>query len=251
MLKVLFQDDYYVAVHKSAGLLVHRSAIDRLETRFALQLTRDLIGQRVYPVHRLDKPTSGTLLFALSSEAAHAAMLLFSSGRIDKEYLAVVRGYTLSQDCIDYPLIEQHDAMTDARANTSPIAQAAVTDYQQIAQVELPHAVGRYATARYSMLKLRPRHGRKHQIRRHMKHIFHPIVGDTSHGDGRHNTFFREQFDCHRLLLAATRLTFVHPFSNAQVRIDAPLEASFTRITDALGWGMHTRANSEIMSSNI
>ena len=117
MLELLFRDEHYVVIHKPAGLLVHRSEIDRYETRFAMQLTRDQIGQRVYPVHRLDKPTSGALLFALSPAAAHAAMQLFDQGQIHKHYLAVARGYTKSHACIDYSLVEQRDPMTHPRAH--------------------------------------------------------------------------------------------------------------------------------------
>lgn len=236
MLELLFRDEHYVVIHKPAGLLVHRSEIDRYETRFAMQLTRDQIGQRVYPVHRLDKPTSGALLFALSPAAAHAAMQLFDQGQIHKHYLAVARGYTKSHACIDYSLVEQRDPMTHPRAHEAGPAQPAVTDYQRIATVELPHAVGRYATARYSLVGLQPHTGRRHQLRRHLKHIFHPIVGDTTHGDGRHNQFFRDQFDCQRLLLAATRITFRHPFTERYVDIRAPVEKSFERVLVQLGW---------------
>ena len=237
-IEILYQDDLLVAVNKPAGLLVHRSAIDRHETRFALQIVRDQIGQRVYPFHRLDKPTSGVLLFALNSEVARQMMEAFSSGDIKKRYVAVVRGYTPEEELIDYPLKEQLDRMTDAKANRDKPAQEAVTAYKRLATVELPFAVGRYATARYSLLSLMPQTGRKHQIRRHMKHIFHPIVGDTTHGDGRHNSFFREQFGCHRLLLSATNLTFKHPATGEMLSVDAPLDEGFAHIVQELGWAL-------------
>jgi len=233
---VLFQDDWLVAVNKPAGLLVHRSAIDRAETRFAMQLVRDQIGRRVYPVHRLDRPTSGILLFALDAASARRLSDQFSSASIAKTYLAVVRGYTDTAGLIDYALCEQHDRMTDALADQHKAAQAAVTSYRRLATVELPCAVGRYASARYSLLELKPRTGRKHQIRRHLKHIFHPVIGDTTHGDGRHNRLFRDRFDCHRLLLAATRLELAHPQHGRRLVIDAPLQADFRRLLGKLGW---------------
>ena len=233
---ILFQDDWLVAVNKPAGLLVHRSAVDRAETRFALQLVRDQIGRRVYPVHRLDRPTSGILLLALDAETARRLGGQFSGGAIEKTYLAVVRGYTDTAAVIDYALREQHDAMTDALADPDKAAQAAVTGYRRLATVELPYAVGRYSSARYSLLELKPRTGRKHQIRRHLKHIFHPIIGDTTHGDGRHNRLFRDRLGSHRLLLAATGLEFVHPHSGQRLRIDAPLQADFGRLLVRLGW---------------
>ncbi|MBD3620159.1 MAG: tRNA pseudouridine(65) synthase TruC [Chromatiales bacterium] len=233
---ILFQDDWLVAVHKPAGLLVHRSLIDRRETRFALQLVRDRIGRRVYPVHRLDKPTSGALLFALDPETARRLTAAFTAGAVQKTYLAVVRGHTPEAGVIDYALREEQDRMTDALADPDKAAQPAVTPWRRLATVELPHAVGRYPTARYSLLRLTPETGRKHQIRRHMKHIFHPVVGDTTHGDGRHNRFFREQLDSHRLLLAATGLALAHPHTGAPLAIEAPLAADFRQVLDRLGW---------------
>ncbi len=234
---ILYLDDCLVVVNKPAGMLVHRSAIDRHETRFAMQLVRDRIGRRVYPVHRLDKPTSGVLVFALDPDTARRMMQRFMNGAATKTYIAVVRGYTPQSDVIDYPLKEQLDRMTDARADQDKAAQPAVTHYQRLATVELPFAVGRYATSRYSLLRLNPMTGRKHQIRRHMKHVFHPVVGDTTHGDGRHNRFFREHFGCHRLLLAATGLSFMHPTNGEMLDIEAPLDEEFERMIKALGWG--------------
>ncbi len=210
--------------------------IDRHETRFAVQLLRDQIGQRVYPVHRLDKPTSGVLLFALDSDTARLMTVRFCSAAVQKSYLAVVRGYTDEQGLIDYPLKEVLDKMTDAKADQYKQAQLSITEYQRLATVELPFAVGRYNSARYSLLQVTPKTGRKHQIRRHMKHIFHPIVGDTTHGDGKQNQFFRQQFDCQRLMLAATHLGFEHPVTAAKVVLYAPLDAQFAQQLDALGW---------------
>lgn len=235
-MQILFHDDWLVAVNKPAGLLVHRSAIDRRETRFALQLLRDQIGRRVYPLHRLDRPTSGVLLFALNADTARRMSEQFSGGGVDKSYLAVVRGYTDDAGLIDYPLRERHDPMTDARADPGKPAQPALTAYRRLARVELACRVGPYSSARYSLLEVRPKTGRKHQIRRHMKHIFHPVVGDTTHGDGKHNQLFRDRFACHRLLLAATRLALIHPRSGERLCIEAPLASDFRRIIDMLGW---------------
>lgn len=236
-LPILYRDYDLIAINKPTGLLVHRSEIDRHETRFAIQLVRDQIGQRVYPVHRLDKPTSGVLLFALSPEIARRMMEQFIGDVVQKRYLAVVRGYTDEAAVIDYPLKEELDKMTDSRAQQDKAAQPAVTEYHRLATAELPYPVGRYATARYSLLRITPRTGRKHQIRRHMKHIFHPIVGDTTHGDGKQNEFFRDHFNCHRLLLASTELEITHPTTHQPLLIQAPLDAEYQRIIDTLGWG--------------
>jgi len=235
-LEIIYQDEHLVAVNKPSGLLVHRSMIDKHETRFALQLVRNQIGQRVYPVHRLDKPTSGVLLFALDSETARLLGEQFTADTVKKQYLAVVRGYSAEHELIDYPLKQQLDKMSDALADPDKQAQEAVTEYIRLATAELPFPVGRYETARYSLLQLMPKTGRKHQLRRHMKHIFHPIIGDTTHGDGRQNQFFRQQFDCHRLMLAATAMSFQHPHTAVKVELCAALDEVFEKIIDELGW---------------
>ena len=221
MLEVIYQDEYLVAINKPSGLLVHRSPIDKHETRFAIQLTRDQIGQKVYPVHRLDKPTSGVLVFALSSEVARKLTEQFTHSWIAKHYLAVVRGHCAPSGIIDYPLQEQLDRIADALVDPNKPAQEAVTHYYTLAQTELPLAVGRYAAARYSLMALHPKTGRKHQLRRHMKHIFHPIIGDTTHGDGKHNQLFRQVFNCPRLLLHAVCLVLTHPMTGLPLTLRA------------------------------
>lgn len=236
MLEILYQDEYVVAINKPAGLLVHRSMIDRYETQFAVQLTRDQVGQSVYLVHRLDKPTSGVLLFALDPQTAKSISAQFLEQQVKKTYLAVVRGYTDSEGCIDYALKEELDKMTDRKAKQEKEAQSAITEYKALDKVELPFAIGRYKTARYALLQCMPKTGRKHQIRRHMKHIFHPIVGDTTHGDGKHNRFFREYYNVHRLLLHANSLSFFHPLDHHMVKISAGLDHAFTSVLDQ--WNM-------------
>ena len=246
VLDIVYQDDALVAINKPAGLLVHRSPIDRHETRFALQLVRDQIGQRVYPVHRLDKPTSGLLLFALSPELAKRVSQQFSERATEKQYLAIVRGVPEAQGCIDHALAEQLDKLADAdaikalaaagEASHEKAAQPAITHYRRLATVELPFAVGRYATSRYSLVALEPKTGRKHQLRRHMKHVFHPIIGDTTHGEGRHNRFFRQQYGCHRLLLAATSLQLNHPITGEVLTLRADPGPEFMQLLDTFGW---------------
>jgi len=236
MLEVLYQDSDLIAINKPSGLLVHRSMIDKSETEFAIQLLRDQIGQYVYPLHRLDKPTSGVLLFGLSKEMSQQMSEIIKSRSVKKEYTAIVRGFTQEEGVIDYPLKEILDKMTDSKANQNKDSQEAVSEYERIATVELPFSVGRYNTSRYSLLKLYPKTGRKHQLRRHMKHIFHPIVGDTTHGDLRHTKFFREQFGINRLLLHASKLTFEHPLSNKRVAIEAGFDESFKSLIQELAW---------------
>lgn len=236
-LPILYQDEYLIAVNKPAGLLVHRSNIERHETEHAMKIVRDQMGRWVYPFHRLDRPTSGVLLFALDKETGRLMTECFSDGRIVKKYVAVVRGYADEEGRIDHPLREHWDRMTDQRADKEKPPKEAITEYKRLATCELPFAVGKqHATTRYSLVEARPLTGRTHQIRRHMKHIFHPIVGDTGYGDGKHNDFFRTQFNCHRLLLHARTLEFIHPHTSAQIRIEAPLDIAFNHLLGALGW---------------
>ena len=236
MLEVLYQDEWLVAVNKPSGLLVHRSFLDRHETQFAMQMVRDQIGQHVYPVHRLDRPTSGVLLFALDSDTARLMTELFANKEMEKQYLAVARGYLKEAQRLDYPLKEKLDKIADKFADQDKEAQDAVTCFYPINQVELNVPVGRYATARYSLVKAIPETGRKHQIRRHLSHLRHPIIGDTTHGDGKHNKMFRDDLSVRRLLLVAKQLSFVHPVKQTKLEIQAPLGEEVLTLFEKLGW---------------
>ena len=235
-LQILYQDECLVAVNKPAGLLVHRSMLDKHETQFAMQLLRDQIAQHVFPVHRLDRPTSGVLLFALSATMATQLGALFAAGQVVKRYIAIVRGYTDEAGKIDYALKEKLDKIADKKARKDKPAQEAQTSFHRLAQFELPHAVGRYDTARYSLLALQPHTGRKHQLRRHMAHIRHPIVGDTSHGDGTQNKFIKQQYGFEGLALSCASLTFVHPIRQQQIEIKADLDLRMANMLSQWGW---------------
>jgi len=228
-LTILYQDDYVIAIDKPSGLLVHRSWLDTNATEFAVQKLRDQIGQHVYPVHRLDRPTSGVLLFVLDKDSARHLMQQFIDHTTEKRYLAVVRGH-IDQGVLDYPLKYQYDKIADKKADQTKPAQDAITEYRCLAKTEVPIAVGPYQASRYSLVELAPKTGRKHQLRRHMKHLRHPIVGDTSHGDGKHNTMFRENFAIHRLLLHAEYLSFIHPKTEQRIEVHAPLSGDFLRV---------------------
>ena len=226
-----------VAVNKPPGLLVHRSMIDKRETQFAMQIVRDQIGQHVYTVHRLDKPTSGVLLFALSSDVARQLSDAFASNSIEKQYLALVRGYCDDNGDIDYALKEELDKIADKHASRDKDPQSAITKYCTIDKFERPHAVGRYTSARASLVKLLPKTGRKHQIRRHMAHIRHPIFGDTTHGDGKQNRFIRDIYQFKGLALTAISLRLTHPETGELFTIQAPLDSRFSEILEKWGWG--------------
>lgn len=238
-LEILYRDDALIAIHKPAGLLVHRSEIDRHETRFAVQLLRDQIGRHVWPAHRLDRGTSGVLLFALDRDNAAHLGRQFEAQSVDKRYLAVVRGHPPESGLIDHPLARKRDARSfhDPRS-TATDAQPARTGYRRLATIELPIAVDRYPTSRYALLELQPETGRQHQIRRHLKHIAHPIIGDATYGKGRHNRMFAQELGCARLLLACTQLIVTHPQDGRRLGIDCPPAADFAVVLERLGWPM-------------
>lgn len=225
MLPILFQDDHLVVINKPAGILMHRSPISRDEV-FVLQRLRNQLRQRVYPVHRLDRPTSGALLFGLNPGVTGSLARQFEQGTVQKTYLAVVRGHTDPSGIIDYPLLSEDNGAL----------QPAITRYKRLGTVELDIPVGRYPRARYSLVEVSPDTGRRHQIRRHFKHIFHPLVGDTTYGEGRHNRLYREHFGIDRMLLHASRLSLRHPLSGGLLALDAPVPEPFAGLLERFGW---------------
>ncbi|MDE0767947.1 MAG: pseudouridine synthase [Opitutaceae bacterium] len=224
LLPVLYQDDHYIAINKPPGLLVHRSGIDAKETRFAVQLLRDQIGRRVSPVHRLDKPTSGVLLFAYDEVALAKMKRRFEERQVAKRYQAITRGFAPDQGTIDHPL---RKLLEHGPKRKSDEAQEALTLFKTLSRIEHPFPSGRYETTRYSHVELFPKTGRRHQLRRHMNHINCPIIGDTKHGDIRQNHAFLEHFGFCRMFLHATQLTFDQPITGESIRIDAPLWPDF------------------------
>jgi len=235
-LEILYQDQYMVAINKPSGLLVHKTYLARKETHFAMIMLRDQLGQYVYPIHRLDRPTSGVLLFALSSEIARQLNDLFSERRVAKGYIAIVRGYLEGADTLDYALKEQLDKIADKKAQQDKEPQEAVTDWANVAVAQFPQPIGKYPAGRFSLIALAPQTGRKHQLRRHLAHLRHPILGDTTHGDGAQNRYLREHFGYRRLMLHAAQLQFVHPVTGQPIEIEAPLDNEFIDVCQRLGW---------------
>ena len=227
-LQLIHRDDHLLAMHKPAGLLVHRSPIDRHETEFALQYARELNdGEHVYPVHRLDRPTSGLLLFARDADTASRLGQALMAGEIQKTYLAMVRGWTPERGVIDEPL---RDKAIDRRDTREQVMREARTRYRRLAITEIPVAIEGYVSSRYSVVELQPETGRQHQLRRHLQHISHPIIGDTNYGRTRHNHYFAERFGGGRLMLAATALSFQHPATGTAMTLTAAPEPSFAAV---------------------
>ena len=232
MLDILYLDDYLAIVHKPAGWLVHRTPLDKGETRFVLQTLRDQIGQHVWPVHRLDKGTSGVLLFALSADVARTLGQAFETGEgLHKTYRAIVRGWPLEQGLIDHPLKRMPDDMRTERTEVQP----AQSRFATLRRFELPIPQNRpqsqpqqgFASTRCAEVALEPLTGRRHQLRRHMKHIAHPIIGDATHGKGPLNRAVADLIGLQRLWLHAESLELPHPVSGQLLTIDAPLQAEW------------------------
>jgi len=213
---------------------VHRTALDHRATEFAVQRLRDQLGRPVFPAHRLDRATSGVLLFALEREAHARLAAAFEAGAVEKRYLAIVRGWPPAELEIDHPLSRRDE---DAGSGAPGPARAALTRLTLLATTELPLRVDRYPTSRYALVALEPRTGRRHQLRRHLRHVHHPIIGDTTYGQGRHNRVFRERYGCARLLLHACSVRLAHPLSGAPLEIRAPPPADFAAVAAALGLG--------------
>ena len=218
-MRILYQDNYLVAIDKPPGLLVHRTGLDAGETLFALQLLRDQLGRPVWPAHRLDKGTSGVLLFALDAETARLLGPAFEApDQVHKTYQAVVRGWPPESGLIDHPLQRMED---DARAGRMQV-QDARTRYRTLARYELPLPQGPFPTTRCALVELQPLNGRRHQLRRHMKHVAHPIIGDATHGKGPLNRALAAWLGAQRLWLHALRLELVHPVHGTALPLEAP-----------------------------
>lgn len=215
LIPILFQDEHLLVVHKKSGMLVHKGMGASSNEIFLLQALRDQIGQWVYPLHRLDRPTSGLVVFALDPETNRLLQESWQDGKVHKTYQAIVRGwFDLNNGICQENLVnpENQDA------------QIAQTLWKKLDQCLVPHPVGKYPTARYSLLEVHPLTGRWHQIRRHLNGMTHPILGDTTHGDRHHNHFISKEFGWNRLLLAATEIEFPHPHNHEIIRVNDHFE---------------------------
>ena len=225
-LAILHQDEHIIVIHKPAGLLMHRSPISR-DTVFVLQTLRNQIGQRVYPIHRLDRATSGVLAFGMSSKMAQIVTQQFEHHLVEKEYRALVRGWVDDSGQINHPVSDE---------DSNKKSQEAISDYRCLQKIELPYAVDRYSSARYSLVSISPRTGRRQQIRKHFKHISHHLIGDTTHGNGKHNQFFREQYGIHRLMLSSHRLCLDHPVTRKRLCFKAEAESEWEKVFEVFNW---------------
>jgi tRNA pseudouridine65 synthase len=207
---IIYRDDDLVAINKPCGLLVHRTDISDEENLFAVQLLRDILGQKVYNVHRIDRPTSGVLLFALNNEMASIMNGQFKEKKMKKTYIALVRGWFPQVTFLHYPVKNGNDVLLDAE-----------THFYLLNKYELSIPVAPYETSRYSKIEVRPQTGRWHQIRQHLAHLRHYIINDRVHGTSAHNKMFTAQLGISNLFLHAHKLQFTHPLTGKEILIQA------------------------------
>jgi tRNA pseudouridine65 synthase len=225
MLDILFRDEYLIAINKPHGLIVHRSSIAADAEEFALQLLRNQLGLKVNPVHRIDRKTGGVLLFAFDKQTEIAMQKQFADNLVKKKYMAIVRGHTPDNEDIDYPLRKENGTL-----------QEAFTSYSTLKRAELDVIFGKHLTSRYSLVEATPATGRMHQLRKHFSHVFHPIIGDRTHGCNKQNKLFKEKWEMETMLLHAASLTFAHPVTQNRIIIEAPLQPEFLRVMELMGW---------------
>jgi tRNA pseudouridine65 synthase len=226
-LELLHVDDHLVAVNKPPGLAVHRSRLVGADEDYLLDRLRAQVEGPLHLAHRLDRATSGVLLVARSQETAAELGRQLMARTVAKAYLAVVRGWPAECGEIDHPL---------SGSKLRGAAKPALTRWRRLATAEVPIAMGRYPQQRYALLEVAPQTGRYRQIRRHLHHVSHHLVGDTSHGRGDHNRLIRQHLGVHRLMLHALRLEVAHPATGAALRLEAPLDGEWRKLIDAFGW---------------
>lgn len=222
-LEILYQDEYFIAINKPHGLLVHRTSIAAQATEFALQQLRNQINQKVFPIHRLDRKTAGVLLFALDKESARLIQKEFTEYRVVKKYKAIVRGFFPDEINVDYPLTNDRNKK-----------QEAVTHFRRVKKSELDIPFGKHSTSRYSLIEALPKTGRQHQIRKHCNHLRHPIIGDRPHGCNKQNKLFKEKWEMITMLLHAKELQIMHPYSKEEIIIKANYSDEFKRVQGIL-----------------
>lgn len=225
MLEILYQDEYLVAINKPSGLLVHKSFYARDAKVYAVQELRNQIGgQHVYPIHRLDRKTSGVLIFALDKEVLKAMNEYFASREVEKKYLAILRGWAPKELTIDYDL-----------TNDDGVKQNAITYFHLLQTAEIDLEYNNHPTSRYCLVEAIPETGRMHQLRKHFRHIFHPILGSRPHGCNKQNKLWLENFGLKGMMLHAHQLIFNHPITKERIVLNATINEEFARVGDILG----------------
>lgn len=226
MLQILFEDDYIIAVHKPNNMLVHHSAManNQLDEKSMVQLLLEQLHLKLYPIHRLDRKTSGIILFAKEKEFVKDFQALFVNNQIQKTYFGLVRGFIPESGKIDSPVKGR-----DANAH-----KEALTYFKRKEIFEVPIKVGPYEKSRYSLVALTPKTGRLHQLRIHMNKISHPLIGDPKYGDRFHNRMFETEFRNEAMFLHAKTLEFTHPYTSDLLQLETDFPKNWNLVLDQL-----------------
>ncbi|MET3034821.1 pseudouridine synthase [Chryseobacterium sp. NRRL B-14859] len=227
MLEILYRDEHLIAINKPSGLLVHKSFYAGEADTYAIQELRDQIGQYVFPVHRLDRKTSGVLLFTLDKDTLRIMSDRFAAREVEKKYIAILRGWTKEEETIDYDLVNENE-----------VRQNAVTYYQLLQKSEINLPFLKHQTSRYCLVEAIPETGRMHQLRKHFKHILHPILGCRKHGCNKQNKLWLETFNMTKMMLHAHQLIFNHPITNEKITLNATVNEEFRRVGDILNFDL-------------
>ncbi len=223
MFEILYSDQHIIVINKPNGILVHRTALSANETEFVVQKLREQTGRYIYPVHRLDRPTSGVIIFAFDSETAGKLNISLVSSDVHKKYLALVRGWFPENVILDYPVKNERGTIKEA-----------ITEFRNIRHLILDMPVGNFPSARYSLIECSPKTGRWHQIRQHLAHLRYYIINDRVHGDGKHNNIFKHKLNIEPLFLHAAEIEFIHPQTQEKIKICAPLPPHWQQAFDIL-----------------
>lgn len=219
MLPILFSDSHLTIIHKPPGMLVHRTSIADDNEPVALQLLRDQTGRQVFPVHRIDRPTSGIVIFAHTPELTKLLQEQLAGPDSRKQYTALVRGW----------MPEAVDCHRDVK-NDRGVLKEAFTRFVPVEQFELPLSTDRYPTARFTIVDAFPHTGRWHQIRQHLAQLRHYILNDRVHGDGKQNKIFTQQLGIHDMFLHARKIRIIHPVTGDVLEVDAPFPEHWSKV---------------------
>ncbi len=227
-LEIIFEDDYLLCVTKPNNVLVHHAFHSRnvAEEDSLLQIIQNEKGLKVYPVHRLDRKTSGIILLAKETHFVSKFQELFTNNEIQKTYFGIVRGFSPDTKTIDSPV----------KGRDGKVHKEALTHLKTLEKVTLEIPVKPYDSSRYSLVELSPKTGRMHQLRVHTNKISHPLIGDTKYGDKNHDIMFDENFGCKNLFLHAGKLEFIHPFTSKELTLKATFPKDWIGLFEEFSW---------------
>ena len=228
IVEIVHQDEHCIVVNKPNNILVHHAyhSRNKSEEDSLLQLLEQQLGKKLYPIHRLDRKTSGIILLATETSYVSKFQELFTHHEIQKTYYGIVRGFAPESKVIDSPV----------KGRDADVYKEAETQMHTLAKIQLEIPVKPYDSSRYSLVKLLPKTGRLHQLRIHMNKISHPLLNDAKYGDKNHNLMFEEKFGWRKLFLHAASLQFQHPFTQELLSLQATFPEDWVKAFQEFSW---------------